>query len=172
VTAAIHIVQQMTLLRRRGLLAAALCSIWTSAGALDKPQGPVVLTVGKAAAFDMAMLERIKQRSIRTTTPWYDGPREFTGPLLRDVLAAAGLPADARGSARFVALNDYRVDIPLEDARHYDVIIARLVDGKPMGVREKGPLFVMYPFDQHPELRTAVYFSRCIWQLRSIEPPA
>ena len=38
-----------------------------------------------------------------------------------------------------------------------------------MSVREKGPLFVMYPFDSQPQLRNAVYFSRCIWQLRSIE---
>ena len=36
---------------------------------------------------------------------------------------------------------------------------------------EKGPLFVMYPFDTQPALRTAVYFSRCIWQLKSIELP-
>ena len=46
------------------------------------------------------------------------------------------------------------------------------IDGKPIGVREKGPLFVMYPFDERPELRTSVHFSRCIWQLKSIEPPA
>lgn len=156
-------------LRRRSLLWAPWVFALPGARAQDGPRGPVVLTVGKAA-FDMAMLERMKQRSIRTATPWYDNAREFTGPLLRDVLAAAGVPAV--GSARFTALNDYRVEIPLDDARRHDVILARLIDGKPIGVREKGPLFVMYPFDEHPELRTTVHFSRCIWQLKSIEPQA
>lgn len=156
-------------LRRRSLLWAPWVFALPGARAQDGPRGPVVLTVGKAT-FDMAMLERMKQRSIRTATPWYDNAREFTGPLLRDVLAAAGVPAV--GSARFTALNDYRVEIPLDDARRHDVILARLIDGKPIGVREKGPLFVMYPFDEHPELRTTVHFSRCIWQLKSIEPQA
>jgi hypothetical protein len=59
--------------------------------------------------------------------------------------------------------------VPLEDVRRIDVVVARLLDGKPMSVREKGPLFVIYPFDDRPELRTSVYFSRCIWQLKAIE---
>lgn len=158
-------------LHRRSLLPAALLLAWPLARALDTPQGTIVLTVGKMA-FDMAMIERMRQRSIRTTTPWYNGPREFTGPLLRELLAAAGIPADVKAAARFTALNDYRVEIPLEDAYRHDVIVARLIDGKPIGVREKGPLFVMYPFDEHPELRTSVYFGRCIWQLKSIELPS
>jgi hypothetical protein len=92
--------------------------------------------------------------------------------LLRDVLAAAGVAAQAKGVARFVALNDYKVEIPLADAHEHDVIVARLLDGQPMSVRQKGPLFVIYPFDEKPALRTAAYFSRCIWQLKSIELPA
>lgn len=162
----------MTSLRRRCLLPAALCLFAPLARAADAARAPIVLTVGKAASFDMDTLARMQQRSIRTATPWYNGPREFTGPLLREVLAAAGVPAQVRGTARFTALNDYRVEIPLEDAQRHDVILARLIDGKPIGVRDKGPLFVMYPFDEHPELRTTVYFSRCIWQLKSIELPA
>ena len=161
----------MTSLRRRRLLPAPLFLLAPGARAADAPRALVVLTVGKAASFDMATLERMKQRSIRTATPWYNGPREFSGPLLREVLAAAGVPAQVRGMASFTALNDYRVEIPLEDAHRHDVILARLIDGKPIGVREKGPLFVMYPFDERPELRTTVYFSRCIWQLKSIELP-
>jgi hypothetical protein len=154
---------------RRVMLLAALPG--GAAAQTARAPAAVVLTVGKTA-FDMAALARMPQRTIRTATPWYDKPREFTGPLLRDVLAAAGVPAGAKGLARFVALNDYRVETPLEDAREHDVIVARLLDGAPMGVRQKGPLFVMYPFDEKPALRTTVYFSRCIWQLRSIELPA
>jgi hypothetical protein len=145
------------------------------AWALDKPTQAVVLTVsgrvrmsnqGDAAHFDMPMLEAMRQSSFTTSTPWWAQARQFTGPLLRDVLAAAG----AHGTVlRAKALNDYRVDIPFEDAQRHDVIIARLLDGKPMAVRDKGPLFIIYPFDASPELRNTVYFSRSAWQLRTIE---
>jgi hypothetical protein len=120
------------------------------------------------AAFDMPMLATLPQHRIVTDTPWYSKVRSFSGPLLREVLAAAGVAAGAE-RARLVALNDYRIEIPLEDARRQDVIVARLLDDKPMSVREKGPLFVMYPFDREPQLRTSLYFSRCVWQLKSIE---
>jgi hypothetical protein len=163
---------------RRRLIWALLVSpaaLRRPAWALDKPSGPVVLTItgrvrlpnaGQTAQFDMAMLERLPQHSFSTRTPWYPGPRKFTGPLLRDVLAAGG----AEGSnLRAFALNDYRVDLPAEDAQRWDVIVARLLDDKPMAVRDKGPLFIIYPFDAHAELRSTVYYSRSAWQLKTLE---
>ncbi len=143
--------------------------------ALEAPTGPVVLTLGGAlrnanrdgrAAFDMAMLEKLPQVSFRTQTPWYPSPRKFTGPLLRDVLVAAG--AQGR-SIEARALNDYRVTIPVDDSRRYDVIVARLLDDKPMAVRDKGPLFLIYPFDRAPELRSSVFYGRSAWQLTHLE---
>jgi hypothetical protein len=114
----------------------------------------------------MAVLEALPQRSLTTRTPWYDGPRKFTGPLLRDVLQAAR----AKGiGLKAIALNDYTVNIPFGDALQFDVVMARLLDDKPMSVRDKGPLFIIYPFDDKPELRVPQYFSRCAWQLRTIE---
>jgi hypothetical protein len=146
-------------------------AIW----AQSKPAGPVILTVrGKVdakhaaagASFDDAMLAQMPQREIKTRTPWHEGVKSFSGPLLRDVLKAVG----AQGTLlRAIALNDYRVDLPAEDADRFDVVIARLLDGKPMPVRDKGPLFIMYPFDEKPELRVPQYFGRCAWQLRTIE---
>ncbi|WP_088280295.1 molybdopterin-dependent oxidoreductase [Ideonella sp. A 288] len=162
---------------RRSLVALSSLPLMphATALALEAPVGDVVLTVtGKVsttnrngrALFDMAMLEHMPQASYTTRTPWYVGPRRFTGPLLRDVLQAVG--AQGR-QLRATALNDYHVEIPVEDARRWDVIVARLLDGKPMTVRDKGPLFVMYPFDEHGALRSPLYFSRCTWQLTSIE---
>lgn len=152
------------------LLASAL-----PARALQPPTGPVLLTIsgkilspndGTLAQFDMAMLEKLPQTSFSTRTPWYAQPRKFTGPLLRDVLREAG----AQGTLlRARALNDYRVDIPVEDAQRFDLIVARLLDDQPMAVRDKGPLFTIYPFDAREELRNAVYYSRSAWQLRTIE---
>lgn len=171
-------VQPMLPLRRRDVLLTGLA--WAAAApraaqALEPPAGDVLLTVRgrlrspnlpQQAGFDMAMLRGMPQTEIVTKTPWYSTVRKFTGPLVRDVLGAAG----ARGEKVVaVALNDYRVEIPFDDLVRHDVVLAVLMDGKPMQVRDKGPLFIMYPFDRRPDLRTAVYFSRCAWQLVSLE---
>ncbi len=165
---------------RRRLLGLAALTLFRPAAtwALDPPKGPVVLTVsGRVrtgrrdgpASFDMAMLEQLPQAQLSTQTPWYPQPRRFTGPLLRQVIEVAGGQLVAGGKLRATALNDYAVEIPAEDALRYDLVLARLMDDKPMPVRDKGPLFIVYPFDAHRELRNAVYYSRCAWQLKAIE---
>jgi hypothetical protein len=131
---------------------------------------PVLVISGKVAApqgvqLDMAALERLPQHSFTTSTPWTRAPQTFTGPLLRDVLRQAG----AHGaSLHATALNDYKVAIPAEDAQREDVIVALRIDGKPIPVRERGPLFVIYPFDSKPQLQSQRYYERSIWQLKAI----
>lgn len=160
---------------RRTLLAAALSlPAWPTWG-LPAAQGRVLLSlVGKVshtnaeqrADFDLAMLDALPQHSFSTETPWFPAPRQFSGPLLRDVLATAG----ARGSAlRAVALNNYKVDIPFDDAMRFDMLLATRLDGQLMPVRDKGPLFIVYPFHTSGELRSERYYSRSAWQLRTIE---
>ncbi len=153
--------------------ASALCAL--SAIALDKPEGRVVLTVsgavaqansGANAVFDMKMLEKLPQKTFSTQTPWYPSAVSFTGPLLRDVLAAAG----AKGhKITAIALNDYKTEIPFDDAVKFDAIVARLMNDKPMPIREKGPLFIVYPFDTKAELRNEIYYNRSAWQLSGLQ---
>jgi hypothetical protein len=162
--------------RRRWL--AALGSVVAArarAQPLGVPGGAVVLSVGghiartnqgERAAFDMTMLEALAQQSITTKTPWYKEARKFTGPLLRDVL---GLVGATGATLRLTALNDYRIDVPFDDARRFDVLLARAIDDRPITVRERGPLFVIYPFDHDAALRNALYYSRSVWQLKSID---
>ncbi len=163
--------------RRAGLvwLALVLGTWGTLVHALDTPKGKVVLTVSGRigahnqagqAAFDMAMLEAMPQKVFSTLTPWDKAEVTFSGPLLRDVLAAVR----AQGQQiRATAINDYRIRIPVADSQRFDVIVATRMNGAPMPVRDKGPLFIVYPFDSRAELRSATYFERSIWQLRSLE---
>lgn len=158
-----------------GVLVAACTLFHAQAQTLEKPAGPVVLTIqgsvskanhGEKAQFDMKMLEKLPQKSFTTQTPWYPKPVTFTGPLLRDVLAAAG----AKGSKiTAVALNDYKTEIPFDDATRHDVIVARLMNDRPMPIREKGPLFIVFPFDTKAELRTELYYNRSAWQLSTLQ---
>jgi len=112
------------------------------------------------------MLEALAQHSFSTKTPWFKEARKFTGPLLRDVLGLVG----AQGTTlRISALNDYRIDVPVDDAQRFDVVLARMIDDKPIPVRDKGPLFVIYPFDSDATLRTPLFYSRSVWQVKSID---
>lgn len=156
------------------LLATSAFAFAPPSFALQAPTGKVILTLtgqvaekntATAATFDLAMLEKLPQQTFTTMTPWDKQPIKFTGPLLRDVLAAA----KATGTTlKAVALNDYQTSIPLADAQKFDVIVAHQMNGVGIPVRTKGPLFIVYPFDAKPELRSTVYFERSAWQLKSI----
>ena len=158
------------------LLALLLALAAAPACALDAPTDKVVLSItGKVGlrnvpdgvAFDMAMLERLPQRSFQTRTPWFPEPRKFTGVLLRDLLAAVGAQAGQRVNAQ--AINDYRADIPAEDWTDFDLLLAYRLDDAPMGVRDRGPLLLIYPFDANAKLRTAVHYSRAVWQVKALD---
>ncbi len=91
----------------------------------------------------------------------------FSGPLLRDVIAP--LAFSESDTLVLTAINEYKVEIPVSDAIKYDVIVALEKDGAPMSIRENGPLWVIYPMSEHPELQEAIYTSRLIWQLIGID---
>ena len=116
----------------------------------------------------LADLKKLPQHSFSTNTPWTREPHLYAGPLLRDVLVAAGADLSAT-TIRAVALNDYQISIPMKDALSYPVIVAHLRDGKPMPVRDRGPLFIIYPFDSDADLQSTRFYQRAIWQLKSMQ---
>lgn len=115
---------------------------------------------------DLAALEALPGRTTVTRNPWSDGAISYSGPLGRSILEAVGSTGT---TVRVTALNDYVAHIPVSDFYDYDVIFATRVDGKPISVRSKGPIFIIYPFDEHPELNSERYFVRSVWQVKSIE---
>jgi hypothetical protein len=138
---------------------------------LAQPSGRAILTVtgairvrnrDDAAVFDREMLEALGMASFRTQTPWYDAPSTFEGvPMARlmDRLGAQGQTVTA------IALNDYRTQIPMSDFARFGTLLALKRDGAYMPVRDKGPLFIVYPYDSDAELRTRQYYSRSAWQV-------
>lgn len=161
--------------RRSRMVLGMVLLVAASQGVLaaDPPEKIVLTVVGKLSkpseqdkkTFTMAQLERLPQVTFTTSTPWYPKPVTMTGPLLRTVLEAAG----AHGSKlTAVALDNYKVDIPFDDAAAQQVIVARLMDGKPMAVRNRGPLFIIYPFDSSKELQAEKYYFRSAWQLSQL----
>jgi len=117
--------------------------------------------------FSRAYLEAIGQAEILTANEFVDGKKTFRGPLVHDVLAASG--AGTASMLRLTAANDYQVEFEVAEARKYEAILAMTMDGKRLSLRDKGPIWVIYPMSDYAELRDPVYNSRLIWQLVKIE---
>ncbi|WP_424987008.1 molybdopterin-dependent oxidoreductase [Microbulbifer sp. S227A] len=148
-------------------------SVW--AEDLPVPTGDIVLTVsGKlahsnvddTAQFDLELLEEMPVTRFETSTIWTEGTQVFEGVELADLVERLGLEGETLFAS---AINDYTVEIPLSDAAEGGPIIAYRIDGKEMSVREKGPLWVIYPYDKSSDYQTEVIYSRSIWQLDRIE---
>lgn len=145
-----------------------------AAEAVPPPEGPVVLTLtgalahahdGAAVALDMAALEALPRHEITTSTVWTEGTSTYSGVLLQTLLDIVG----AEGS-RLVAsaIDGYEVVIPVAEIHADGPIIAFLRDGAPMPVRARGPLWIIYPFDDNPAFRNDTTYARSIWQLTRI----
>lgn len=142
---------------------------------LPLPEGPVVLTVtGRIsrtnaegrALFDRDMLAALGTRRLTTTTPWTIDLQQFDVVSLEDLLQAVG----ASGNLVFAsAINDYNSEIPVSDATADGAMIAFRHNGRDMHLREKGPLWLIYPYDTNSAYLSDVYMTRSIWQLEQLE---
>src|SRR3546814_19130613 len=62
-----------------------------------------------------------------------------------------------------IALNDYKVQIPVSDIHDYPVLLALKMNGETLRVRDKGPIWIVYPLDDYTELAPADIDKRWIW---------
>jgi hypothetical protein len=145
------------------------------AGGLAPPEGKVILTLTgaihatngeSAASFDLTMLDAMPGRETTAATPWFEDVHTFQGVLLSEVVAAVG--AEGR-DLRVRAINGYEATIPAADVADLPIILATRIDGQELSVRDKGPIFIVYPFDLGPHLYNENYFSRSVWQVVSIQ---
>lgn len=157
------------------LLIALVCALPASADGLPDPKGEVLLIISgdlaltngdHVARFDAQMLQDIGAATFKTSTVWTEGTPEFTGVRLADLVAKLGITAPVLS---MVAVNDYMVEVPLSDAVADGPIIAYEMEGKPMSVRDKGPLWLIYPYDSKADYQSEMIYSRSIWQLVKID---
>ena len=154
------------LARRAAILLAVFMS--GTMGWAQTPDDEVVLTVsgaGDAVALSINDLRAIAEATIETSTIWTDGVQVFTGIPL-DAFVRHFQVTD--GDLVATALNDYEIRMPVADALQEGPIIAYLRNGETMSVRDKGPLWLVYPYDARPEYQTEIFHSRSIWQLDKI----
>ena len=141
---------------------------------LPPPRGrPILVISGEidstnkdgTAQFDRKMLEDLGTVTVETTTPWHNARVRFEGVPLARLMKHVG----AKGQkVTAIALNDYSTEIPLSDFEQFGTILAIKRDGEYMPVRDKGPLFVIYPYDSRPELKSQLYYGRSAWQVSKL----
>lgn len=158
-----------------GLFAGALAALPGFGQSLPAPAGPTILTVtgldpanhpGGQAAFDLPMLKALPQATIETTSIWTDGRHHYTGVPLS---ALAGYLHLTDVTLRLHALNDYSVEMPLSETETSAPVLAYQMDGAPMSVRDKGPIWIVYPYDSGAQYRSDTIYSRSVWQLDRID---
>lgn len=141
---------------------------------LATPTGEQILTVDGAIAntnakgsaqFDLDMLMAMPASSFETTTNWTDGKKTFTGVPLKALLESVGAEG---ATVTATALNNYSVEIPMDSITDDVPIVAYHIDGEPFSRRDKGPLWIVYPYDQSEEYRTDLVFGWSIWQLSKL----
>ena len=150
------------------LLAAALTSQAAAHGHLNPPEGLVVLTVAgnieetnrgafdpaadnflkyhertfrKAAEFDLPMLEALGTHNIEVVHKTWSDAHTFSGPYLKDVLKAVGWDGE---QITTLALDGYGTKIDKATLEKYNWILATRIDGKPIGIGHKGPLWLLF----------------------------
>jgi hypothetical protein len=158
------------------VMAAALALAGAAAETLPQPADRPILEIkGKiavtntddgSAVFDREMLERLGVTKVQTSTPWTDGRPVFEGVLMRELLKRVGATGE---TVTVVALNNYKVTLPLADFEQYPIILAYKMDGQILKVRDKGPLWIIYPQDEFAELRDKSVHRKWIWQIKEFE---
>ena len=119
----------------------------------------------RVMAFSRSDLEQLPQNSFKTTTIWTDGEIAFSGPSLTDVLATVGLDGQ---SVEAVAVNDYKTIIPAKLIGDRFPIVATRRNGDTFSRREKGPLWIVFPFDRSEDFQRELVFSSSVWQLTEL----
>ena len=151
-----------------GLRLFAAC-VFMALSSIASQAEEVLLTVkglDQPLAFDREALLEMEQVTFSTETIWTEGVQQFTGVSLHAFLGSLGV---TEGMIKATAINDYSVDVPVSDAVEGGPIIAFARNGEEMSIRDKGPLWLVYPYDSSPDYRSEVIYSRSIWQLDRIE---
>lgn len=134
----------------------------TVSGAVTKPnRGPVdpdydkllafnEVSFDKARDFDIDALRALPQATVRTDFPKGGETVTFTGPLLADVLAAAGASGQ---KITIQAMDGYAVEISAAEMLGDGAVVALARDGRPFGIGDFGPTQIVFPRADRPALK-------------------
>lgn len=126
----------------------------------------------QAHALDFAAIAALPAITIRPTLE-YDGKvHTLSGPLLLDVVKAAGARLGDNSKLLLRAVDGYVAGVTVAQARAHRYIVATHMDGAAMALGGLGPLWAIYDADKVPEMTGKSLperFGSCPWALYHIE---
>ena len=152
-----------------GLASIQPASAQAAAPAAAPAPSPALLTFAREGAqprvFTRDDLKAMPRHAIVTRTPWHDTRARFEGVKMSDLFRALGIES---GAVIVSGLDGYAAAFPVAEAARFEVILADRKDGKPLTVREKGPLFIIYNYDAAKSRIGDQQMSRSVWQVSSM----
>lgn len=139
--------------------------------ALDQMMAKQQIAFARAHVFDFSALLELSGVTIRPTLEYDGKPHALRGPLLVDVLRAAGAPAAAATPLVLRAFDGYQVPITLGQVQTLRMVVATHLDGAPMPLGGLGPLWAVVDADRIAALAAKPLnerFAQCPWGLYHI----
>ena len=140
--------------------------------ALDQMMVKQKITFGKAHVFDFAALTALPAVTIKPTLEYDSKPHSLKGPLLADVMKAAGVKLNDKTTLFLRAVDGYAAQVTATEASKYRFIVATHLDGQPMALGGLGPLWAVYDADRFPDMAAKplpARFAWCPWATYHIE---
>jgi hypothetical protein len=138
------------------------------------PTGKPVLTLsgkisatnqGSVLSFDQKTLDQLGVEQVKLYEPWAKQTLEFRGVWLQNLLAVAGVGADAT-RLHITALDDYTVDLTVADVRLGGIMLATANgDGTAIPLDKGGPTRVVFM----DGVKAGANADQWIWSLETIE---
>ena len=159
----------------RRLIAGLLIVLSPLSALADEPPYPkdmallrIVDTHGQVlATLTLSDLEELPEREVEGSIPdTANSEASWSGVSMKALLESRAITLPARLLA--VGLDDYSDVIPRSDLEQYDPVVAYRRNRRYLSVDGYGPLVVMYPYSEHPELHERTYYSRTVWQLSEL----
>lgn len=116
--------------------------------------GPALLTVsgtmGAANSGDKFVVDQAffdaNSVEVKMDDPWMGDGLTYKGVLVRDLLTAMKVP-DSATTITVVATDGKGLDISIADAKQWDIMLARWVDGAELTADNGGPVKIAFPAD-------------------------
>jgi len=127
----------------------------------------VISTEGHIERFTRERLEEFEQIEFATESLWTEGEHSYSGPSLQTVLDASNIKEDR---IELIGLNGYTVvmDTSKDPIGDDYPIIATRIDSEPFEIWEKGPLWIIYNFDDFPGDQAERGNAISVWQLSAM----
>jgi len=157
-----------------GLSATALSVMGTASFAAEDFDDPAAKVIavrhgeGRTTVFSRDDLASLKQTRFETMAPWIETPSVFEGPSIAELMRAIA-PREEFDQVEISALDSYFVSAKVPHLVDDGAILAIRTDGAFMPVAEKGPVLLIFPFDDRPGLNDQSHFGLCIWQISQID---